>query len=163
MVFITDSRDNPNIIPKRGIAINSGFQSNPRKEIPKSMKLSRYHSGVSGSDARVVPAHHYDVVGMELRRDSQPLALNIEDVQIAYQDSSGTWYCYNASHTTAPTDMSDLRVVEVNVVARTNVEDTADTSYAQPSVEDHTVSSPPSDGYRRRTLTTKVKLRNLGI
>ena len=113
--------------------------------------------------ASVVPAIYYTVSNHELVEDNQSIALNIEDLQIAYQDSAGNWYCSDASHTVAPTDISSIRVVDVNVLARTNVEDTEETTLSQPALKDHTTSLSTSDGFRRRLFSTQVNLRNLGL
>ncbi len=119
----------------------------------------------SATNTRVVPAIFYNVdpTSHELRENGQPLALNIEDLQISYQDNNGNWYCYDATHSAPPTDISSIRVVEVNVVARAAVEDAKESNFRQPPLEDHTTSLNGPDGYRRRTLTTRVHVRNLGF
>jgi prepilin-type N-terminal cleavage/methylation domain-containing protein len=115
---------------------------------------------------RVVPAIFYNVAGGKLLQDSQALAFDIEDLQISYQDANGAWYCNapGASPPTdvPPTDIASIRVVEINVLARTKAEDVSEARFTQPSIKDHTVSSSPQTGFRRRLLTTRVNVRNMG-
>ena len=69
----------------------------------------------------------------------QPVAENIESLQFAYFDANG--------NTTANPD--DIRMIQVTLVAITDKVD--------PEL------SKTGDGYRRRTLTSNIKLRNLGL
>ncbi len=68
----------------------------------------------------------------------QPLADNIESLEFTYFDANGI-------ETTNP---SDIRMLKVKVTARTNMLD------AQFKGE---------DGYRRRTLSSYIKVRNMGL
>lgn len=117
----------------------------------------------SATDTQVVPAIFYHVVSRELRQNEQPLALNIEDLQISYQDVHGTWYCSDAAHSSSPTDIASIRAVEITVLSRTNVQDAEETNFDQPALKDHTTSLSTSDGFRRRLLSTQVHVRNLGL
>ncbi|MBW2040092.1 MAG: PilW family protein [Deltaproteobacteria bacterium] len=136
--------------------------------IPFASGYSLQHN-YSAADTRVVPAILYNVQSNELRENNQPLALNVEDLQISYQDDGGQWYCHDAAHTSPPTSISSIRVVEVNVVARTNVQDAvvqdaaAQAQFNQPPLEDHTTTLNGPDGFRRRVLTTRAHVRNLGL
>ena len=67
------------------------------------------------------------------------LAENIEDIQFTYVLSDG-------SETPRPSDISDVRIVKIMITART----------------DGTDCELGGDGYRRRTLESEVKPRNLG-
>ena len=91
---------------------------------------------------------------------SQPLAENVDDLQIAYLDKNGTWYCYDSSHTTAPSTVSDLRAVRINLVLRSAIADPDYTGRRQ-AVEDHAAGG--SDHYRRRYFRSFVKMRNMGL
>jgi prepilin-type N-terminal cleavage/methylation domain-containing protein len=112
-----------------------------------------------------VRAITYSVVGTQLRRNdsegNQTLAgatnqSQVEDLQIAYQvQGDAAWY----NTTPAGKTIADIRVVKINLLMRTPVEDTADPNYTRPALEDHAGSST-KDGYRRRVYTTAVKLRN---
>jgi prepilin-type N-terminal cleavage/methylation domain-containing protein len=69
----------------------------------------------------------------------QPVAENIENLQFTYFDANGN-----------PTvNPSDIRMIQVSIVARS---DKTDADLAK-----------VSDGFRRRTLTSNIKLRNLGL
>ena len=91
----------------------------------------------------------------------QRLAENVEDLQIAYLDKNGTWYCYDSSHTTAPATISDIRAARINLLARTSIPDT-DFTGIRPAIEDHAAAAV-TDHYRRRLLRSFVKIRNLGF
>ncbi len=67
----------------------------------------------------------------------QPLAENIERLEFAYFDTNGD----------VTVNPADIRMVRVTVTARTNM---VDSEYKG------------GDGYRRRTLSSHVKVRNMG-
>jgi len=69
----------------------------------------------------------------------QPVAENIESLQFAYFDANG--------NTTANPD--DIRMIQVNIVART---DQTDPELAK-----------TGDGFRRRTMISNIQLRNLAF
>jgi prepilin-type N-terminal cleavage/methylation domain-containing protein len=68
----------------------------------------------------------------------QPVAENIESLQFTYIDANGNLTA-NPSH---------IRMVKVTVIAKTN---TLDPEYKA------------GDGYRRRTLSSHIKVRNMGL
>ena len=68
----------------------------------------------------------------------QPLADNIESLEFSYFDSNGD----------ATANPSDIRMVKVTVTAKTNMSD--------PQLKG-------GDGYRRRTLSSNIKVRNMGL
>jgi len=143
-----------------GLVISGGYIGS--NTIPLDLSLQNNYAATT---ARVVPAILYSVAGGNLLQDNQPLAFSIEDLQISYQDSDGTWYC-NAPGGSPPTDVpptevASIRVVEINVLARTKVQDARETGFSQPSLEDHIVSNPPLNGFRRRLLSTRAHVRNL--
>jgi hypothetical protein len=96
-----------------------------------------------------------------LRRDentgggAQQLAENIEDLQLAYQDKDGNWF-------DNPPVAGDIRAVRINILARTSREDPNWRLGIRPAIEDH-AGAEERDGYRRRLLTTVVKVRNMGL
>jgi hypothetical protein len=69
----------------------------------------------------------------------QPVAENIDNLQFAYLDSNG--------NPTANPD--DIRMIQVTIIART---DKTDPELAK-----------VGDGFRRRTLTSNIQLRNLAF
>jgi hypothetical protein len=68
----------------------------------------------------------------------QPLADNIESLEFIYFDANGN----------AASNPSDIRMVKVTVTAKTNMLD--------PQLKG-------GDGYRRRTLSSNIKVRNMGL
>jgi type IV pilus assembly protein PilW len=68
----------------------------------------------------------------------QPLADNIESLEFSYFDGSGN----------VTVNPSDIRMVKVTVTARTNMLD--------PQLKG-------GDGYRRRTLSSYIQVRNMGL
>jgi len=84
----------------------------------------------------------------------QPLAENIEDLQLHYFLSGG-------GESNAPATISDVREVRTNVLGRTARQDDRMTSFSEPAIEDGVAHGP--DGYRRRLLSSRIKVRNLGL
>ena len=68
----------------------------------------------------------------------QPLADNIESLEFTYFDANGN----------ATSNPSDIRMVNVTVTAKTNMLD--------PQLKG-------GDGYRRRTLSSNIRVRNMGL
>lgn len=88
---------------------------------------------------------------------SYPIA---EDLQFAYQvEGDNSWY--NGGALPAGKTNADIRMVRMNIVVRTPIEDLEDTNYYRPALEDRAASGS-ADGYRRRVYTTAVKVRNMG-
>jgi prepilin-type N-terminal cleavage/methylation domain-containing protein len=116
-----------------------------------------------------VPAHEYRIDGDELYRDGLLLAQGVEDLQLAYfldandnnevdsGEMSGT-AAGNDQYVAEGTDMSDLREVRMNLVVRTRAEDEDFTGRPQ-ATENRTAGA--DDGFRRRTHTTTIMLRNM--
>lgn len=102
---------------------------------------------------------------------AQPLADNIEDMQIAYGiDINNNGIVADGKFGVVPggewfddptgRDMTLLREIKLTLVARTTREDPAYNAGARPAVEDNP-AAPAADGFRRRVLQTTVKLRNI--
>jgi prepilin-type N-terminal cleavage/methylation domain-containing protein len=89
---------------------------------------------------------------------AQLIAMDIEDLQFAYQDVDGNWY-------NSPPVLEDILAVRITLIARTSREgrewDRADIG-VRPAIEDHPVAAA-RDGYRRRCLATVVEVRNMGL
>jgi hypothetical protein len=108
--------------------------------------------------------------------DWEPLAENIEDMQIAYgvdadsangisevgnADNDDEWhYNYNGANE-APAVGSKVRAIRVTLIARTSsaLFGNVASFYRRPAAEDHAVGA--YDNYRRRVLRTIVELRNV--
>ncbi len=92
---------------------------------------------------------------------NQHLAENVDDLQIAYEDKNGNWY-YDSSNPSpsSPPVISDIRAARITLVVRSSIPD-PDFNGRRPAIENH--AAGPPDHYRRRILTTFVKIRNLGL
>lgn len=84
----------------------------------------------------------------------QPLAENIEDLQLHYFLTGG-------GESDAPVTVSDVREIRINVLGRTASQDPRLANMSEPAIEDGVAHGP--DGYRRRLLTSRIKVRNLGL
>lgn len=122
---------------------------------PDSITI-QYDDG-SGSVTTVT----YDISGTDLRRNTQPLAENIEDLQLAYIFADGDEdNLPDDGDSDTTNDSGDIRAVRINILARTSGEDPS-FSGNRPQLEDHAAGG--TDGYRRRLFTTVAKVRNLGL
>ncbi len=88
-----------------------------------------------------------------------PLSENVDDLQIAYVDRKGTWYC-TGSNSASPPSIPDLSAVRITLLVRTAIPD-PDFMGQRPAIEDH-AAAKKTDHYRRRLLRSYVKIRNLG-
>jgi prepilin-type N-terminal cleavage/methylation domain-containing protein len=99
---------------------------------------------------------------------SQIVARNIEDLQIAYQDSAGTWYRGGSGTIQSdPPVVDNIRNVRINVLARSSTVGSRD-NYSHVALEDGKPHPDPAtgktaDGFIRRSLTTQVRARNFGV
>ncbi len=98
---------------------------------------------------------------------AQPLADNIEDMQIAYGfDSDNDGVVDLWIQNPAGQNMANLREIRVTLVARTTREDPEWQAGARPVIENHdpagsAVTTPAqAAGYRRRVLQSTIRLRN---
>jgi len=106
----------------------------------------------------------YDVVDLVLRRNGEPIAENIEDVQYGFGLDTDTdtvidTWINNADLTNAQKDQ--VRAVRINVLGRT-ASAYPDHSSTRPAIEDHSAAGA-ADTYYRRQLQGVVKVRNLGL
>lgn len=128
-------------------------------------------SGFDGSipvilDLRAVPANEYRIDGMDFEWNGVVLASHIEDFQVAwtfdsgaiYGDEGGTEYQSSGAENAA-----DLRELRVNLVARSRLPDETFTRGRPQALENRDGSGFVNDGYRRRVITSRVRLRNLGL
>jgi len=95
---------------------------------------------------------------------SQIVARYIEDLQIAYQDSAGTWYRGGSGTTqTDPPVINNIRNVRISVLARASAASPR-SNYFQEALEDgNRHPETGADGFARRSLTTQVRVRNFGV
>lgn len=95
-------------------------------------------------------------IGRKVGDKKRAAAENIEEIEFYYTLADST-------KTTTPADPSQIRSVQITILARTEnqVRDFTDTkTYNTPSDASW---GPYNDSYRRRLLTTTVKCRNMGL
>jgi len=134
------------------------------------------------------PAHEYRISGTQLLWNGSVIADGIDDFQVTYivdNDDDGVFDAdedfgdngtadhnlFNSAtpnHGTGTITLTDsasslVREVRVNVIARTRIEDESFTMGHAQAKENRDVSSATADGFRRRTVTTTVMLRNIGV
>ena len=135
-----------------------------------------------------VPAHEYRVNGSRLLWNGNVIADGIEDLQVTYIIDNDDDGIFDANEDFGDDGASDhdlfdddtpnhgggtitltgsasalVREVRVNVVARTRREDESFTMGHAQRKENRDLSGATSDGFRRRTVTTTVMLRNIGV
>jgi prepilin-type N-terminal cleavage/methylation domain-containing protein len=131
------------------------------------------------AELRLVPAHVYSIggaSGVDLMRDGQLLATDVEDLQVAYfydknddGDVDSAEYAGVTSTTAyAPGDGSlwppdVLREVRVNFVTRSQSED-PNTRFQQGAFQttENRAAVAGTDGFRRRVHNATIRLRNVG-
>jgi type IV pilus assembly protein PilW len=95
----------------------------------------------------------------------QPLADDIEDMQVSYGlDTNADGVVDNpdpATWTSTPANLSQVRQVRLQLLARTRVPD-RDWSETRPALGNHAAGAA-ADGYRRRVADVVIDVRNSGI
>jgi type IV pilus assembly protein PilW len=113
----------------------------------------------------------YSLSGGDLLRDdmygvgNQTIAENIDALDFVYLDEDGAALDDDGSGNVT-TSISQIRSVQISVVARTGRKDpqyTDTTAYYNQQDAVNPILAAQNDGYRRKLLTTEVKCRNLGL
>jgi len=90
----------------------------------------------------------------KLGRNSQPVAENIDYLDFVYLDENGT----------ETASLSDIKSVQITLVARTS---RGDQGYTNTTVYSNQQGTPiytaPGDNFRRKQLMVEVRCRNLGL
>jgi prepilin-type N-terminal cleavage/methylation domain-containing protein len=87
----------------------------------------------------------------------QPVAENIDNMQVRYQLADGTWH-----DTVTSANQNQVRAVDVLLVGRTALPQRGYTDTNTITFGDTTIPAP-NDHYRRKSLSTIVKTRNVGL
>jgi len=135
------------------VASTNGLTANYEGGTCVKFKEIAFYVDTSGSFPRLMKAVNGGA--------SQVVANYIEDLQVAFQTSNGSWY-YNVGGTGDPT-INDIRNVRVNIVARSRVAG-AKAIYYEAALEDgrrHPTSG--TDGFPRRVMTSQIRARNFGV
>jgi len=90
----------------------------------------------------------------EYKNEIELLAENIDAINFVYLDEDGA----------APANASDIRSVQITIVARTSKQDPGYIDTQNYTNQQGTeILGAQNDHYRRRVLTTEVRCRNLGL
>ena len=118
----------------------------------------------------VLPAIEYRVVGTQLFRNGLLLSNEIEDIQLSlFFDVNGNNLVdageirgdgVGNDYLAAENDAADLRRLQINLVARTRLEDPNFDGFFQSTENRNPVAG--LDGFRRRVHTNMIRLRNVG-
>lgn len=98
-----------------------------------------------------------------LKRDDYPIAENIEDLQFSFgldTNSTGSVDSWINSADLTDAQKEQVRYVEITILGRS---EHVHRGYSgiRPAIEDHAAATT-TDGYRRRLLKVRIKVRNLG-
>jgi len=94
----------------------------------------------------------------DLLRNNEPIAENIDALNFVYLDENGNVLA------TPVSDPSDIRSIQVTVVAKTGQLDPNYTNSTDYTNQQGTVIlAAQNDAFRRRVLSTNIKLRNIGL
>ncbi len=167
--------------PTRGRAcgaVQAGLTANSVR-VAFSNALVAFNAGSHATpDLRLVPAHVYSIggaSGLDLLRNGQVLATDVEDLQIALfydGDDDGVEdpneYAGEAGGTaytpgSATWDPAVLREVRVNFVTRSHAED-PNTRFTQGAFQatENRAAVAGTDRFRRRVHTATIRVRNVG-
>ena len=119
----------------------------------------------------LIPAHEYRLSGDQLLRDGVVLSEGVEDLQVAYfldEDTDGVVDADEVhgngtgpDYVASAQDGSVVREVRVSLVTRTRLED-REWTQGRPQALENRAGAVANDGFRRRTYTSTVMLRNVG-
>ncbi len=134
--------------------------------------LAAVPPGAAAVDLVAIPAHAYTInAGTQLIRDGTVIANDVEDLQIAvFIDSNNDRTIdageyrgdgVGADFDPASLDISDALEVRANLVLRTRMSDVDNTSGRFQDAENRAAVAG-TDGFRRRTYSATVGLRNVG-
>lgn len=156
-----DFFQNAGIIISDGVH-TEGFQISGIDTASDTISLSgTLANSYVATDTVVVPATIYDVMTSRLCRNTDVLAANIDDLQFAYIfDDDEKANAPNNADADDTNDTDDIRSIRINLLARARSED-PDFIGSRPTIEDH-AKDGSTDRFRRRLLTTIVRLRNVG-
>lgn len=94
----------------------------------------------------------------------EPLAENISGIEFYYVLEDDTDNdTYDPRGTLTPSDPSEIREIKISILARTDSPDRHFTNNESYTTSSGKIWGPYNDHYRRRLLTTTVKLRNMGL
>ena len=170
-IIVTDAGN-----PSRGAAcglITNITLAGPQISVSiESGSLAAVPAGAATVDLVAIPAHAYAInAAMQLTRDGTLIANDVEDLQIAvFVDANGDRIIdvgeyrgdgVGADFDPTAVDISNVREVRANLVLRTRMND-ADNTAGRFQDEENRNAVGGTDGFRRRTYSSTVSLRNVG-
>jgi prepilin-type N-terminal cleavage/methylation domain-containing protein len=169
-VIIADSLDD-----SRGTACGRIQSVNLATDQITVVITSKLDNTANPAQLIAVPAHEYRISGTRLIWNGRGLSEGIEDFQVSYYfdldgdevdgedlvvgeiQGDGDHQDYGSGGVSA----DDLREIQVSVVARSRVEDREFSTGRLQPVENREPAGS-ADGFHRRVLQTKIRLRNVG-
>ena len=155
--------------PDRGTACGRVSAINPGALTISIQFVTQALGTGTGAQLAVVPAHVYIVQnGDQLMRDGRLLSDGVDDIQFAFFfdvndnaviDANEMQGVSGANYVAQDTDVEPLREVRLNLVMRTRMEDRE--FEGQEQQWENRAGAPLTDGFRRRSYTSSVRLRNL--
>ncbi len=116
----------------------------------------------------VAPALYYEISSNNLRKSSmsisgtQPLASNVVDLQVAYQDVNGTWYCDGSGPCPmSPFQANNIRLIRVSIITQSRPLSQQVGSNSVSAENGPTFSSSSSNKRIYRLYTIYIDPRNL--
>jgi len=158
--------------PGRGAACGRVTQLNlVGPQVQVDLRTGALGAAVGATNLVLVPAHEYRINGDQLLRDGVLLSEGVEDLQVAYFLDADTDSVVDANeihgngtgpdYAAGAQDGSEVREVRVNLVTRTRAED-REWTQGRPQALENRAPGLVNDGFRRRTYTSTVMLRNVG-
>jgi hypothetical protein len=133
-----------------------GYLSSPAALVAKA-RFTRYYI-----DSTTDPAHPTLMVQRMGNASPQPLAEDIEDMQLEFGiDTSAPADGIVDSFVANPATLSQVRQVRLQFIARTRLPE-AGWSETRPALGNHAAGAT-TDGYRRRTYDLVLDVRNSGV
>jgi type IV pilus assembly protein PilW len=147
-------------------ATNMAYPGDDMAGVQEAARVRRLTTTLYRIDAATDPLH--PVLQQTTQNTTEPVAEDIEDLQIAYgvdrnnnriiEDNEWTWAPPN-------NEINLIRLVRITIVARSAQPDPALIGRAQtiPAIEDRPAQNNVLDGFRRYILTRMVKARNIDV
>ncbi|RJX28227.1 MAG: prepilin-type N-terminal cleavage/methylation domain-containing protein [Desulfurivibrio sp.] len=105
------------------------------------------------ADANENITYSLDTVDLELERNNQPLAQNIEGLEFVYLDEDNA----------VTADADEIRSVVISILARAGQADRAFVNSKGYQAFSGTIWGPYDDNFRRRLLMQRIQCRNMGL
>jgi type IV pilus assembly protein PilW len=144
------------------LTFGGGYSSGHTKSYPAGSTVAKARFVRYFIDNTTDPAHPTLMVDRMGGSAPQPLADDIEDMQLTYAvDLNGNDFIDSGEWTPTPANLSQVRQVRLQFIARTRLP-AAGWSETRPALGNHAAGTT-TDGYRRRTYDIVIDVRNSGV